>query len=188
MMKKTPGHITELEGLCIHTQTHRPWSLRQCAEAFSGRGIRRISVWRHLLDDLKPGEAGRILKDHGLHCTALGRGGFFASADEAGRQAAIEENLRAIEEAEALDAHMLVLVCGADPGQSQKKSRDQIREGIARIIPAAVEAGVSLAVEPLHPMYAADRSAITTMRQANDLCDDLDSDNLGVAVDVFHLW
>ncbi len=101
---------------------------------------------------------------------------------------AIDDNRRAIEEAAELGTVMLVLVCGADPSQSLKESRKQIRDGIAVIIPEASAAGVKLTIEPLHPMYADTRSAIDTLAQANDMAEALNSSWVGVAVDVYHLW
>jgi len=183
-----PATINDLSRLCIHTQTTRPWDLRQCIENYAGSGIHRISVWRHLLENTDPKGIRRILKDHAMEVVSLVRGGFFASSHPGQREAAIADNLEAIREAEALGAPVLVVVCGADPGQSPVESVDQIREGIASVLPAASEVGVRLAIEPLHPMYAAGRSAIVTMKQANDLAESLDSDLVGVAVDVFHVW
>ncbi|MCK4745480.1 MAG: sugar phosphate isomerase/epimerase, partial [Bacteroidales bacterium] len=119
---------------------------------------------------------------------SLVRGGFFASVEETNRKLAIEDNLRAIEEAEAIGSPLLVLVCGADPDQSQYVSREQIQDGIFEILPQAEKAGIKLAIEPLHPVYAADRSAISTIKQANDMALSINSEFLGVAVDVFHLW
>ncbi len=114
---------------------------------------------------------------------------FFPAATAAGRQAAIDDNLRAIETAHALGAPLIVLVCGAVPGQPLEESRRQITEGIAAVLPAAQQANVKLAIEPLHPMYADDRSAITTMAQAHAVCDALGSpSHLGIAVDVYHVW
>jgi len=94
----------------------------------------------------------------------------------------------AIEQAAEIGAPLLVLVCGSDPDQSLELSRDQIREGILKIIPEAKRANIKLAIEPLHPMYAADRSAITSLAQANDMVELLNDSMLGVAIDVFHLW
>jgi sugar phosphate isomerase/epimerase len=155
---------------------------------YSRAGIRGISIWRHLLDDLSLGEAKRLLDDQGMDAVSLVRGGFFPSVDAGKRRMAIEDNLKAIEEAAGIGAPLVVLVCGADPAQPQQLSREQIREGILQILPVAEQAGVRLAIEPLHPMYAADRSAITTMRQANEMATQIDSPLLGIAVDVFHLW
>ncbi len=183
-----PKEIIDSSKLCIHTQTNKPWDLVQCVQHYSQSGIQGISVWRHLLENRSPGEARRILMDHGMNVVSLVRGGFFASVERGKRKLAIEDNLRAIEEAHSIGAPLLVLVCGADPEQSQEVSRDQIREGIEHILPEAEKAGVKLAVEPLHPMYADTRSAITTMGQANELARQINSEYLGVAVDVFHLW
>ncbi len=182
------GEIEDLSTLCIHSQTNKPWNLEQCVKQYHHAGIKGISVWRHLLDDLTWDEARTILDDHDMEVVSLVRGGFFPSLKVSERNHAIEDNLLAIEQAEAIGAPLVVLVCGADPGQCLSISREQIREGIRQILPAAERAGVKLAVEPLHPMYAADRSAIITMGQANDMVELINSERVGVAVDVFHLW
>jgi sugar phosphate isomerase/epimerase len=118
----------------------------------------------------------------------LCRGGFFAHKDPVKRKQAIDDNRKAIAEAAELGTSMLVLVCGADPSQSLEDSRQQIRDGIAAILPEASSAGVRLTIEPLHPMYADTRSAINTLAQANDMAAELNSSWVGVAVDVYHLW
>ena len=93
-----------------------------------------------------------------------------------------------IAEAAAINAPLLVLVCGAEPSQSLSASRSQIQQGIEALIPMASELGVKLAIEPLHPMYADTRSAINTLAQANTMAESIDSDWVGIAVDVYHLW
>jgi sugar phosphate isomerase/epimerase len=100
----------------------------------------------------------------------------------------IDDNKKAIDEAVALGAPLIVLVCGASPGQSLEESRKQIADGIAAIIPYAASANIKLAIEPLHPMYADSRSAINTLGQANDMAEQLNSPTVGVAIDVYHLW
>ncbi|MEN8228351.1 MAG: sugar phosphate isomerase/epimerase family protein [Bacteroidota bacterium] len=157
-------------------------------ENYHREGIRGISIWRHLLEESSLSDAKELLDDHGMEVVSLVRGGFFASVERGQRRLAIEDNLQAIEQAEAIGSPLLVLVCGADPGQSLEVSREQISDGIREILPRAAKAGVRLAIEPLHPMYAADRSAITTMGQANDMVKTIGSNSLGVAVDVFHVW
>ena len=183
-----PEKITDLSRLCIHTQTNRPWDLERCVVEYHRAGIRGISVWRHLLEKTVPERARSILAEHDMSVVSLVRGGFFPSRDKPRRREAIEENLRAIDEAVQINAPLLILVCGADPRQSQDHSREQIRDGILEILPVAERAEVRLAVEPLHPMYAADRSAIVTLEQANDLVESIGSADVGVAVDLFHLW
>ena len=121
------------------------------------------------------------------------RGGLFTAGDAAGRRAAIEDNRRAIEEAAALGAGCLIVVAGGLPSGSKDLAgaRAQIRDGMAAILPYARAAGVPLAIEPLHPMQAADRCAVNTLRHANDLCEEIDPSGeggLGVAVDVYHVW
>ena len=150
--------------------------------------MRGITVWRDAL--VAPGLAGaaRILRDSGLEVVSLCRGGFFPAADEAGCRLAIDDNLRAIDEAAAIGAPLLVLVCGAVPGIPLPAQREQIRAGIEAILPHAAEAGVRLAIEPLHPMYAGDRSAVNTLAQANDIAEAIAHPLAGVAVDVYHLW
>ena len=180
--------IKDYSRLCIHTQTNKPWDLVQCVNHYHREGIHGISIWRHLLDSLPLSKARNIIQDHDMSVVSHVRGGFFAYADKSKRTRSIEDNLLAIEQAVAIGAPLLVLVCGADTNQSQEISMDQIREGIQNILPAAEKAGVKLAIEPLHPMYAADRSAVTSLGQANDMAEQINSDNVGIAVDVFHLW
>lgn len=180
--------ITDFSRLCIHTQTTRPWDLRSCIENYAAAGIHGITVWRNVLENQNLNEARKLLNDHGMKVVSLCRGGFFPSVAPENQEAAISDNLLSIEQAAAIGAPLIVLVCGADPGQPLQKSREQIAEGILRILPAAQAAGVKLAIEPLHPMYAGDRSAVNTLKQANDLAERIGSDHVGIAVDVYHLW
>ncbi len=180
--------IIDFSKLCVHTLTTRPWNLEQCVKNYSAAGIHGITIWRNVLENQNLNVARKILEDFGMNVISVARGGFFPSADRAKRESAIEDNLLAIEQAAAVGAPVLVLVCGADGRQSLERSREQIREGILRILPVAIDAGVKLAVEPLHPMYAGDRSAIVTIEQANRLVEDINSEFVGVAVDVYHLW
>lgn len=180
--------ITDLSRLCVHTQTTRPWNIRECVENYAAAGIRGITIWRNVLENQKLTGVKKMLDDHGMEVVSLCRGGFFPSVDTARRRKAIDDNLLAIDQAAAVGAPLVVLVCGADGGQSLEKSREQIAEGIVQLLPAAQKAGVKLAIEPLHPMYAGDRSAINTLRQANEMAELIHSDRVGVAVDVYHLW
>lgn len=180
--------LTDLSRLCIHTITTKPWNLEEAAKHYSAAGVKGITVWRDALERRDIKAAGNMLRDHGLAITSLCRGGFFPSTRKEKRQIAIDDNRRAIEEAHALGTDMLVLVCGADPEQSLEDSRAQIREGIETVLAEAEQAGVRLAIEPLHPMYADTRSAINTLGQANDMAAQINSPWVGVAVDVYHLW
>ncbi|HRJ44206.1 MAG TPA: sugar phosphate isomerase/epimerase family protein, partial [Caldilineaceae bacterium] len=180
--------LLDTSKLCVHTITTKPWPIETAIERFAARGVQGMTVWRDALAGRDIGATGQRIRDAGLSPVSLCRGGFFPAETTAGRQAAIDDNRRAIDEAAALGAPLIVLVCGAVPGQPLEVSRQQIRDGIEAVLPQAAAAGVKLAVEPLHPMYADSRSAINTMQQANDICDAIDSPWVGVAVDVYHLW
>jgi len=180
--------------LSLNTATTRKrWGLAQAIEGCARHGIRGVAPWRDLLQAMGVDAAARAIRAHGLTVTGLCRGGMFPAADAAGRKAALDDNRRAIDEAHALDAQCLVLVAGGLPAGSKDiaDARLQVRDGIAQVLPYARQAGVPLAIEPLHPMYAADRACINTLAQALDLCDVLDpgrEGGIGVAVDVYHLW
>jgi sugar phosphate isomerase/epimerase len=184
----TASTIKDLSKLCIHTITTKPWSLEQAIEKYSKKGINGISVWRQWLDEKGPEVSGKFLKDAGMDVVSLVRGGFFPGRTAGERQKAIDDNKKALDEAAAIGAPAVVLVCGAVPGQPLTESRKQITEGIASILDYAAGLDVKLSVEPLHPMYADDRSAVITLGQANDICDALESPLVGVAVDVYHVW
>ncbi|MCC5939446.1 MAG: sugar phosphate isomerase/epimerase [Lunatimonas sp.] len=180
--------IEDLSKLCIHTITTKSWSLEEAAERYEAAGVKGISVWRQYLEGRNITQAGELLRGHGLEIVSLVRGGFFPSTSSAQREKAIEDNLKAVDEAAELGAEMIVLVCGADPGQSLEVSRSQIQEGIERVLPYAQKNNVKLAIEPLHPMYADTRSAVNTLEQANDMAEAIGSDFVGIAADVYHLW
>lgn len=180
--------LNDLSQLCIHTITTKSWSIEEAAKNYAAEGVKGITVWRDALDNRNINQTGQLLRDHGLNIVSLCRGGFFPNIEKVKREVAIEDNLKAIDEAAELGAPLIVLVCGADPSQSLEDSRKQIREGIETIIPHAKAAGVKLAIEPLHPMYADTRSAINTLTQANDMAVQINSPWVGVAVDVYHLW
>lgn len=178
----------ELNRCCIHSITNKPWTLDKAVGRYAEAGVGGISVWQSSLEGIGAKKAAGLIKEAGLDVVSYVRGGFFAHPSGVARQAAIDTNKRQIEEAAELGAPLIVLVCGASAEQSLEVSRAQIRDGIETLLPMAQELNVKLAIEPLHPMYAADRSAVNTLRQANDMAEALQSDYVGVAVDVYHLW
>jgi sugar phosphate isomerase/epimerase len=180
--------LTDYSKLCVHTLTTKPWNLRQCVENYSAARIHGITIWRNVLEGQNLKESKKLLDDFGMNVVSVARGGFFPSVEKSKRNAAIDDNLFCIEQAAAVGAPVIVLVCGADGRQPLDKSRDQIREGILKILPQAKSAGVKLAIEPLHPMYAGDRSAINTLAQANQMAEEINSEFVGIVVDVYHLW
>lgn len=177
-------------GLSLNTVTVRDkWNLAQCIEGCARHGVPGISPWRDKLAELGVEKAAKQIGDAGLTVTGLCRGGMFPAADEAGRRAAIEDNRRAIAEAHAIGAQCLVVLGGGLPQGSKDLpgARRMFHDGLAAILPEARAAGVTIALEPLHPMTCADRSVLSTLAQALDLCDEM-GDGLGVAVDVYHVW
>ena len=170
--------------LSLNTATvKKRWTLAQAIDGCARHGIRGISPWRDQVAAMGLKQAAKSIRENGLAVTGLCRGGFFTAEDWR------DDNRRAIEEAATLGAQCLVLVVGGLPPGSKdlEKSRTQVYEGIAAILPEARKAGVQLAIEPLHPMQAAERACINTLEQALDICDAL-GEGIGVAVDVYHVW
>ena len=183
-----PRPIADLSRLCMHTMTTKPWPLAQAVREYAKAGIPAITVWRRHIEPYGPEEAARILHESGLEVVSLCRGGFFPAETAEGRRIALDKNRRVLDEAAAIGAPVVVLVCGAVPGMPLDEARQQILDGIGSLLPYAESLGVKLSIEPLHPMYAGDRSAVNTLRQANDLVDALGSPWVGVTVDVYHVW
>jgi sugar phosphate isomerase/epimerase len=183
-----------LEHLSLNWATVREkWDLAQTIEGCARHGIAGIAPWREPVQALGVEATARRLRDAGLRVSGYCRGGLFTAADAARRRVAIEDNRRAIGEAAALGAECLIVVAGGLPAGSKDlaDARAQIRDGLAEILPYARAAGMPLAIEPLHPMQAADRCSVNTLRHANKLCEELDPANengLGVAIDVYHVW
>jgi sugar phosphate isomerase/epimerase len=175
--------------LSINSMTVKPWSLEQLVEGCARAGISAISPWRDIVQACGAERAGKLIRAQGMTVTGLCRGGMFPAADEAGRRAALEDNRRAVDEAAAIGAQCLILVVGGLPKGSRDLAgaRRQVRDGLAALLPHARQAGVPLAIEPLHPMFAADRACVNTLAQANDLCEQL-GDGTGIAVDTYHVW
>ncbi|MES2785174.1 MAG: sugar phosphate isomerase/epimerase family protein [Pseudomonadota bacterium] len=173
--------------------------LTDIIEACAARGIRAISPWRDQVAAAGLGNVARLVKQHGLELSGYCRGGMFPAVGAQTLKAVRDDNRRAVDEACELNAKCLVLVVGALPGALAGKalhkdialSRQQVSDGIAELLDYARTVRMPLAIEPLHPMYAADRACINTMEQALDVCDALDPGGtgaLGVAVDVYHVW
>jgi sugar phosphate isomerase/epimerase len=183
-----------LDHLSLNWATVREkWNMAQAIEGCARHGIPAIAPWREPVQALGVEKTARRIRDAGLAVSGYCRGGLLTAADAVGRRAAIEDNRRAIDEAAAMGAECLILVAGGLPPGSKdlEGARAQIRDGMAKILPHARAAGVPLAIEPLHPMQAADRCAVNTLKHANDLCDELDPSNqekIGVAIDVYHVW
>jgi sugar phosphate isomerase/epimerase len=180
--------IDNPDRLCIHTITTKPLGFELACEKYAARGVKGISIWRDAVEGLDPADVKKCLRSYDLQAVSYVRGGFFPALEAGKRAAALEDNRQMLAEAAGMEIPMLVLVCGAEPRQSLKSSRDQIRQAIESLLPLARDLQVRLAIEPLHPMYADTRSAITSLKQANEMAEYFSDDFLGVAVDVYHLW
>jgi sugar phosphate isomerase/epimerase len=179
-----------LEGLSINLATVRAqFDLREAVEACRRLGIGAVDPWRDQVAAIGLAAAVRAIKDNGMRVTGYCRGGMFPAADAAGRRAAIDDNFRAIDEAVALGADCLVIVAGGLPPGSRDLpgARQMVAEGLAAVLPYARAAGMPLAIEPLHPMTAADRCVVNTLAQALDLCEAL-GEGVGVTIDTYHVW
>ncbi|MEM9826815.1 MAG: sugar phosphate isomerase/epimerase family protein [Planctomycetota bacterium] len=177
-----------MDRLAIHTQTTKPLSLSQAVTQYAHRNVPAISVWVEALEGLQVAQASRLISDHGLKVPALVRGGFFCAGTQAERDAAVDRNRDLIDTARVLDADMLVLVVGAIPGVALGTQRTWVADAITKLDEQARQAGVKIAIEPLHPMYAGDKSCINRMTEARIMCEQIGSPNVGVAVDVYHVW
>jgi sugar phosphate isomerase/epimerase len=186
--------------LSLNTATLRKQGdLTQIIDACARRGIRAIDPWRDQVAAVGLDRAARAVRDAGLDLSGYCRGGMFTS-DAAHRIEARDDNRRAVDEAKALDAPCVVLVVGglpqySRPGSAASKdiaaARTQVEDAIAEMMEYARTAAMPLAIEPLHPAYAADRACVNTTKHALDICDRLDpnrSGALGVALDVYHIW
>ncbi len=184
--------LNDLSQCAVHTMTNKPWSLRQCCDAYAAAGVAAISIWRNTVAPEEGGvgleEAVKTVKGSGLAVPAYVRGGFFTALDDADRQKAIDHNKTMLDEAAALGAGQVVLVVGATPGLPLAEARKQVSDGIAACLDHAQQVDVKLSIEPLHPMYAGDKSCVNRMAEARAICEALRHPMLGIAVDVYHVW
>jgi sugar phosphate isomerase/epimerase len=175
--------------LAVNSATVKAWSLEQLVDGCAHAGITAIAPWRDIVQACGVERAGQLIRDRGLTVTCLCRGGMFPAPDAAGRKAALDDNKRAVDEAAAIGARCLVLIAGGLPKGSKDLAgaHQQVKEGLYALLEYARPVKMPLAIEPLHPMYAADRACVNTLGHALDLCDKL-GPGLGVAYDVYHVW
>lgn len=182
-----------LSRLSLNVWTTKGWSLREAVAGCVRAGVPGIGLWRDKVAEVGLDVAARLVQESGLTVTSLCRGGFF-TGDPVDRAAAALDNRRAVDEAAALGTDVLVLVAGGLPAGSTDLAgaRSQVAEGIAALAPYAADHGVRLAIEPLHPMFCADRAVISTLGQALDLAEQVATEtglpNVGVCVDTYHVW
>ena len=172
--------------LSLNTMTTKGWTLREAVEATAAAGLPAIGVWRDRVAEAGVDEAAKIVRDNGLRVSTLCRGGFLTGLDDPG--AILDDNRRAIDEAAALGTHELVMVVGGLVGRDLVGARARVAERLADLVPYAVDRDVRLALEPLHPVFCAERAVISTLGQALDLATPFPAHAVGVVIDTFHVW
>jgi sugar phosphate isomerase/epimerase len=174
--------------LSINQRTVKNWSIPLLVDQCAAQKIRFVGLWRDKIAETGLPETVKRLHDSGIKVSSVCRGGFFTAATPMEKEANFEENCRAIEEAATLGAPILVLVCGGVVNRDMDRSRGMVIGGIERLLPVAEKAGVKLGIEPLHPMFAADRSVIVSLSHANSIIERFNSSYLGLVIDVYHVW
>jgi sugar phosphate isomerase/epimerase len=183
-----PEGGASLSRLSLNQITVDQWTLPEVVDGCVGAGITTIAPWRERVAEVGLPVAARLIAEAGLRVSSLCRGGFFPAASASERRRADDENRRAVDEAAALGTGVLVLVCGPPLSRDLAQARAEIAAGLERLVPYAADHGVRLGVEPLHPMMIAERSAIVTLGEALDLALRFDADEVGVVIDVYHVW
>jgi sugar phosphate isomerase/epimerase len=179
-----------LARLSLNQRTTANWTLREAIDGTLAAGLGSIGLWREPVAEAGLAAAARWIEASGLRVSSLCRGGFFTAADPAARRAAHQENVRAIEETAELGAPTLVLVPGGLPDGSKDLvgARARAADAIAELAPIAKQHGIVLGIEPMNPIFAADRGVVSTLGQALDIAEQFAADEVGVVVDTFHLW
>jgi sugar phosphate isomerase/epimerase len=179
-----------LSRLSLNTATTKRWTLKEAVDGAARAGLPAVGLWRDRVAETGLSAAARIVRDAGLRVSSLCRGGFLTAADPGARRAALDDNKAAIDEAATLGTAELIMVVGGLPQGSRDivGARQRVAELVAELAPHAAERRVRLVLEPLHPMYCADRAVISTLRQALDLAAPHAPQVVGVVVDTFHVW
>ncbi|MET9354786.1 sugar phosphate isomerase/epimerase family protein [Streptomyces sp. NPDC006617] len=181
---------TGLTRFSINQMTVKQLSLPELTAACRELGIGNVGLWREPVQAYGVEAAAKLVRDAGLTVTTLCRGGFLTAVDPGERAGALADNRRAVDEAAALGTDTLVLVSGGLPtgDKDLRAARERIADALAELGPYAERHGVRLAIEPLHPMYAADRCVVSTLTQALDLAERFPAQQVGVTVDTYHIW
>ncbi|MEV8125295.1 sugar phosphate isomerase/epimerase family protein [Streptomyces sp. NPDC085944] len=174
----------------INQMTVKQLSLPELTAACGDLGIGNVGLWREPVQAYGVEAAAKLVRDAGLTVTTLCRGGFLTATDPDERAKALADNRRAVDEAATLGTDTLVLVSGGLPAGAKdlNAARERIAEALSELAPYAEQHGVRLAIEPLHPMYAADRCVVSTLTQALDLAERFPAHQVGVTVDTYHIW
>ena len=180
--------LQNISRLSLNQITTEQWRLPEAVKGCVDAEVPWIALWRHKVAETGLKESKRLIRDAGLRVSSLCRGGMFPGATSLDRQQKLDDNRRAVEEAAELGTDVLVLVCGPGWNHDNDCARKEVEEGIAQLDTFAQSHGVKLGIEPLHPMYAAERSVIVTLGQANAMAGRYSPQEVGVIVDVYHVW
>lgn len=170
--------------LSLNTKTTNTWTLKQAVDGAARAGLGAIGPWRDRIQEAGVSESAKLISDAGLRVSSLCRGGFLTAVDDDG----LDDNRRALDEAAELGAPELVMVMGGIPDRDLAGARARVEERLALLVPYALERGVRIALEPLHPMFVADRAVISTLGQALSMAEPHPVEAVGVVVDTFHVW
>ncbi|KJV03839.1 sugar phosphate isomerase/epimerase family protein [Rhodococcus sp. NPDC080181] len=184
-MKLLPFDIENpYASLSLNTKTTNSWTLTQAVDGAARAGLGAVAPWRDRIQEAGVSESAKLISDAGLRVSSLCRGGFLTAIDDDG----LDDNRRALDEAAELGAPELVMVMGGIPDRDLVGARARVEERLALLVPYALERGVRIALEPLHPMFAADRAVISTLGQALSMAEPHPVEAVGVVVDTFHVW
>ncbi len=174
--------------LSLNQYTTHEWSVAEAVEGCVRAGLHHIGLWRDKVEAAGLARTAQLCRENGIAVSGLCRGGMFPAPTPAGRALRIEDNRRAVDECAELNAGTLVLVCGGPCSRDIQEARLMVEDGIAAVVPYARERRVRLGIEPLHPMFSGDRSVINTLGQALDMIERLNAPEVGVVIDVYHVW
>jgi sugar phosphate isomerase/epimerase len=171
-----------MDRFSFNQATAKYWPLPDVVAGCAAAGVRHVGLWREPVAEYGLERSAALVRDAGLSVSSLCRGGFFGADDW------LDDNRRAVDECAALGAPALVLVCGGLFGRPLPEARARVAAGLEALAPHALDAGVTLAVEPMHPMFCADRSVVTSLAGALALCEPFPPEAVGIALDTYHVW
>jgi sugar phosphate isomerase/epimerase len=180
--------MADIQRLSLNQATVHHWSVKEAVDGCVRHGIPSIALWRHKIYETGLEECSRLVRDSGMHVSSVCRGGMFPAATAEERKERVADNFRAVDEAKELNADSLVMVVGASPAVPIADARAMVVDGLAELVPYARTLGVKIGLEPLHPMYAGDRSVLNTIDQALTMASSYNAQEVGVILDTFHIW
>jgi sugar phosphate isomerase/epimerase len=180
--------MADIQRLSLNQATVQNWSVKEAVEGCVRHGIPSIALWRHKIQETGLQQSVQLVREAGLHVSSVCRGGMFVAPTADERRERIADNFRAVDEARELDADSLVMVVGASTEVPIADARQMVADGLEELVPYARAQGVKIGLEPLHPMYAGDRSVLNTIDQSLAMASPYSPEDVGLILDVFHIW